>query len=163
MCIRDRSFNDYNFLKMPSNSSTTTNQFDFNSANADSGPMPSKSSINLLRHHETCKQNGARIKQGFYDRYHLSDKLLQVAKCSFLLIYESHVHGSLLFNFIENINVLQSKLDDQRKITSIIINQSNIFGSSSNSIPNPNSFTTLLNGNYSNTPPGDYYFNPNSL
>lgn len=160
-----QSFNDYNYLKMPVGPVNSLNEFEFDSGYAEPAPGPSKSSINLLRHHDLCKQNGARTRQGFYDRYHLSDKLLQVAKCSFLLIYESHVHGSLLTNFIDIINTLQSKLDNQRKITNIIFNEgTHLFGSNNNPVnDHTHSFVNMLNLPNSNTPPGDYYFNPNSL
>lgn len=161
-----QSFNDYNFLKMPpSSSNSAKNEFDFNIPfSVSNNSMASKSSINLLQHHESCKRNGSRVRQGFHDRYHLSDKLLQVAKCSFLLIYESHVHGSLLSHFIENIRILQSKLEDQRKITSIIIDQGNLFGNDiGNNTNESHALESLLNSDYSNVPPGDYYFNPNSL
>ncbi|CDO96010.1 unnamed protein product [Kluyveromyces dobzhanskii CBS 2104] len=159
------SFNDNNYLKMPVGQANGLNEFEFDSVYPERTPKPSKSSINLLRHHDACKQNGARTKQGFYDRYHLSDKLLQAAKCSFLLIYESHVHGSLLTNFIDIINTIQSKLDNQRKITNIIINEGhNVFGQyNPHANDHTQSFVSMLNLPNSNTPPGDYYFNPNSL
>lgn len=161
-----QSFNDYNYLKMPVGSVNALNEFDFHSSSEISAPKPSKSSINLMRHHETCKQNGARVKQGFYERYHLSDKLLQVAKCSFLLIYESHVHCSQLSNFIDILNTIQSKFDDQRKMTNILtnsVNQAYGHGTVPQGQMSSYSLANMLNLPNSNTPPGDYYFNPNSL
>ncbi|SCW04084.1 LAFE_0H05556g1_1 [Lachancea fermentati] len=146
------SFNDANFLKMPEQSPTefifdSTASTSFLSGNGH-GPKPSQSSEDLLKQHEQAA-NGAPLKQGFADRYHLSEKYVTVAKCFFLYVFEKYAHAHFLEKLSLDFQTLEQQLEQNRKI----------YRHDHGSLD----YRRYLNKNFKETPPGDYYFNPNSL
>lgn len=77
-------------------------------------PMPTKSSVDLL----SCYDNNARLsKQGFAERYQLSDKYIVIAKCFFMHIRETYAHCHILEKMANDFKEFEKSLDNERHQT----------------------------------------------
>lgn len=78
-------------------------------------PMPTKSSVDLL----SCYDNARSSKQGFAERYQLSDKYIVIAKCFFMHIRETYAHCHILEKMANDFREFEKYLDNERHHSSI--------------------------------------------
>ncbi|CAR25843.1 hypothetical protein ZYGR_0A04150 [Zygosaccharomyces rouxii] len=113
---------NYEEIQFKSPSSPTSNDNDF---------LPSKSSVDLLRYQNNNSDNNANdnvggsvnsnndegnlSKQGFAERYQLSDKYIVIAKCFFTHIREIYAHCHIFKKMIADFQQLEDCIDEKRR------------------------------------------------
>lgn len=115
------SFNDTNFLKM---SEQAPNEFMFSQRqkqpsqrllNSDFTPIPTQSSLNLLQQQQDQQSRGI-VRQGFAERYHLSEKYIAIAKCFFLYIFENNSHCHFLEKLSSDLLNIERKVEEENSM-----------------------------------------------
>ncbi|CDF87769.1 BN860_14070g1_1 [Zygosaccharomyces bailii CLIB 213] len=130
----------------------------FSSASTDAEFLPSKSSVDLLRYHNNSSRSG-NARQGFAERYQLSDKYIVIAKCFFMHVRETYAHCHIFKKMVNDFKLLEDCVDEVRqkfavsKMNEDQSNHSSIMKSASNSnvsISNSHNSGDLL-GNFLQT------------
>ncbi|GAV51844.1 hypothetical protein ZYGR_0AF03150 [Zygosaccharomyces rouxii] len=128
----------------------------FSPTSNDNDFLPSKSSVDLLRYQNNNNSLGENVggskntgnresnvsKQGFAERYQLSDKYIVISKCFFTHVREIYAHCHIFKKMVADFQQLEDCVDEQRrKSNTFKMNQEN--GSTTTMTKNASSNSTV--------------------